>query len=62
MSTDLPDEERLAFALVEKAQAVADEMGRDVRVLLALTLVRLDRAMVEKWVGRELIDSLGCGK
>lgn len=62
MTTDLTDEDRLAFAFVEKAQARADEMGRDVRVLLALTIVKLDREMAEKWVGRELIDRLGCGK
>lgn len=52
MAPDLPEEERLALALVEAAQRRADEMGRDVRVLLALTLVRLDRSMVEQWLGR----------
>lgn len=40
----------LAYRLVEKTQRAADAAGRDVRVLLALTIILLDRKMVEHYV------------
>lgn len=50
---DLTEDELLAFRFVERAQRRADAVGRDVRVLLALALVALDRQMVEDYVRGE---------
>lgn len=47
---DLTEDELLAFRLVERTQRRADVVGRDVRVLLALVLVKMDRPMVEAYV------------
>lgn len=49
----LSDDDLLAMRFVEKIQRHADEMGRDVRVLLALGLLKLDRPMVEAYVKGE---------
>ncbi len=50
---DLTDDDLLAYRLVERTQRAADAAGRDVRVLLALTIVRLDRRMVDDYVAGE---------
>lgn len=49
----LTDDDLLAYRLVERTQRAADAAGRDVRVLLALTIILLDRKMVEDYVAGE---------
>lgn len=47
------EDELLAYRLVGKMQRRADDIGRDVRVLLALVVIRLDRQSIEAYVSDE---------
>lgn len=58
---DITEDDLLAYRLVERTQRIADTAGRDIRVLLALTIIRLDRRMVEDYVAGEPLVASGVG-